>query len=75
MVYLFLFSPVCPVVWWSVVSVGGMEVLQRLGWAVPPPPRPASPEKILGDEHWRRWEQRNKVPYVSAKILNTKLLV
>ena len=22
-------------------------------------------EKILGDEHWRRWEEKNKLPYVS----------
>ena len=22
-------------------------------------------EKILGDEHWRRWEEKNKLPFVS----------
>ena len=22
-------------------------------------------EKILGDEHWRRWEESHKLPFVS----------
>ena len=25
-------------------------------------------ERILGDEHWRRWEEKNKLPFVSLTL-------